>query len=88
MTGAGDDKEGLSILVKQRLSRPSFTRAISSEFTTTREEVESSRRAILDILNTLKVPLQVKQCINHFQLQFVLLATCMKTEGNSMLQNN
>ena len=57
MAGAGDDQEGLSILVKQRLPRPSFTRAISRELTRTQEEVENSKRAILDILNTLKVPI-------------------------------
>ena len=55
MAAAEDDGEDLNILVKQKLSRPVYARVSSNELTRAPEEVEQSRRAILEILGTLNV---------------------------------
>ena len=55
MAAAEDDGEDLDILVKQKLPRPAYARVISNELTRTPEEVEESRRAILEILEILNV---------------------------------
>lgn len=50
-----EDLEDLNILMKQKQSRPSYTRVISHELTRSQEEIEETRRNILQILETLKV---------------------------------